>query len=235
MQNSDQTSTTVKPGYCRIVVLISGRGSNLGALAESFAASGSAGKIVAVVSDNAKAAGLEIANTRGIPVAIVPRLRGRQNDQEFNTKLATAVASFSPDLVVLAGFMRILTAEFVQTFADRIINIHPSLLPSFRGLHPHRQALDAGVHFTGCTVHFVTEEVDGGPIIAQAVVPVFSHDSEQQLADRELKMEHQILPAAAQGIARGSITLVRTDGIARVQITADMSKAITTAFLTSIS
>lgn len=192
----------------RIVVLISGRGSNLEALLQAIEqVSPPWGQVAAVVSDKRHALGLEHARKRDIETLVVPRRAKERSNQEFQRQLAQEVERFQPDLIVLAGFMRILTAEFVSRFPGRIINIHPSLLPNFRGLHAQQQALDAGAAESGCTVHYVVPEVDAGPIIGQRSVPVLPEDTEDTLSARILKEEHQLLPRVVKEIALGNIRL----------------------------
>ena len=176
-----------------IVILISGRGSNMQAIAEA----GLPAKIAAVVSNRADAVGLELARTLGIPTEVVAH-RDFDSRQQFDDALAARIDAYSPDLIVLAGFMRILTPKFVGHYAGRLINIHPSLLPAFPGLDTHRRALQAGAKLHGCTVHFVTTEVDHGPIIAQATVSVHAGDNEDLLAARVLAQEHVIYPRAVR-------------------------------------
>lgn len=197
----------------RCVVLISGRGSNLEAILRAAAAADYPAAVVGVVSNRADAAGLQLARDAGIPVAIVPNA-DYPDRESYDRALLTAVDAFAPDLVVLAGFMRILTPAFVSHYENRMINIHPSLLPAFTGLHTHQRALDAGVRFHGCTVHFVTAELDHGPIIAQAALTVQKTDDARTLAARVLGLEHQIYPQAVRWFAEGRLHL---DG-ARVQI-----------------
>jgi phosphoribosylglycinamide formyltransferase-1 len=153
--------------------------------------------ISAVVSNDPNAAGLETARSRNVPVAVVDHKRygGRES---FDNALAAEIDRHLPDLVVLAGFMRVLTDAFVERYGGRLINIHPSLLPSFPGLHTHRRALEAGVRIHGCTVHFVTPKLDSGPVIAQAAVPVMPDDTEETLARRVLAQEHRIYPQAVR-------------------------------------
>jgi phosphoribosylglycinamide formyltransferase 1 len=193
-----------------IVVLISGRGSNLAALLRADLPV----KVAAVISNRDDARGLAIARAHGIPGVVVAH-RGCASREAFDAALAVAIDAFVPALVVLAGFMRILTPGFVQHFAGRLINIHPSLLPAFTGLDTHHRALAAGVKIHGCTVHFVTPEVDHGPIIAQAAVPVREDDTEESLAARVLVEEHRILPEAIRWFAEGR--LVIADGRVRVR------------------
>lgn len=194
----------------RVAVMISGRGSNLESLISSIKTHAWPIEIVLVVSDNPKAPGLRFAEWEQIPIAVVER--GAMKRPAYDHALAEAIAPHNPDLIVLAGFMRVLGTDFIRRFAGKIINIHPSLLPSFRGLDVHRAAIQAGVKFSGSTVHYVVEQVDAGPIIAQSVVPVLPDDDEESLAERILKTEHQILPAAVHAIAAGKIRRRRIGG-----------------------
>ena len=190
----------------RIVILISGRGSNMESMMRTAAAQRWSAQIAAVISNKPDAAGLEIARAAGIPTAVVNH-RDYAGREPFDAALAAAIDLYQPDLVVLAGFMRILTDTFVNHFAGRLINIHPSLLPSFTGLDTHQRAIDAGVKFHGATVHFVTPELDHGPIIAQAVVPVHPNDDAETLAARVLEQEHQIYPRAVLDLLEGRLVL----------------------------
>ena len=190
----------------RIVILISGRGSNMEAIMRTAAAERWPFQIAAVISNKPTAAGLEVARAAGIPVAIVNH-RDYPDREQFDAALASVIDQYQPDLVVLAGFMRILTEGFVNHFAGRLINIHPSLLPSFTGLDTHRRAIDAGVKFHGATVHFVTAELDHGPIVAQAVVPVHDDDDEEILAARVLEQEHLMYPRAVRDLLEGRLVL----------------------------
>jgi phosphoribosylglycinamide formyltransferase-1 len=177
-----------------IVILISGRGSNM----ESILAAAIPGaRISAVISNRPDAAGLSHAAARGIPTAVVDH-KAYAAREDFDAALAAAIDAHSPDLVVLAGFMRVLTDGFVDRYLGRLMNIHPSLLPSFTGLHTHRRALEAGVRVHGATVHFVTPALDVGPIIIQAVVPVRADDDEDSLSQRVLAEEHRIYPQAVR-------------------------------------
>ena len=190
----------------RIGILISGRGSNMVALIDAAQAGmiPNAG-VAVVISDQPTAAGLEKAKERGIETAVIERL-GRTRE-EHDREIMTALRERKIDLICLAGYMRILSNEFIERFRGRILNIHPSLLPSFPGLEPHRQALDSGVDFSGCTVHFVDETLDGGPIVAQRVVPVLEGDSVETLSARILEQEHQLYPeAVAQVLANNHFT-----------------------------
>ena len=186
----------------RIVVLISGRGSNMQAILDA----GLDATVVAVLSNNPAAAGLETARARGIETAVVNH-RDYADRIRFEEALGKKVASCRPDVIVLAGFMRILTGNFIERFSNRIMNIHPSLLPSFAGTNTHRRALAEGVRFHGCTVHFVIPEVDRGPIIAQAVVPVRPDDDEASLAARVLEQEHRIYPMAVRWFLEGRLAV----------------------------
>ena len=174
-----------------IVVLISGRGSNL----EAIVHAGIPARIAAVVSNRADAAGLEFAANSGIPTAIVDD-RDFPTREAFDDALAKTIDRNAPQLVALAGFMRILSDGLVRHYAGRLVNIHPSLLPSFPGLHTHQRALEEGVKVHGCTAHFVTAQLDRGPIIIQAAVPVRPGDTEETLAARVLRQEHRIYPLA---------------------------------------
>ncbi|MFZ3004465.1 MAG: phosphoribosylglycinamide formyltransferase [Undibacterium umbellatum] len=190
----------------KIVILISGRGSNMQAIVEAAAKQQWPAQIAAVISNRADAGGLEYAASRGIPTAIVVS-KQFVTREAFDAALQAKIDEFTPDLVVLAGFMRILTAGFVEHYAGRMLNIHPSLLPSFVGLATHQQAIDAGVKVHGVTVHFVTAELDHGPIVAQAVVPVLDDDTEDTLSHRVLEQEHQIYPRAVLQFVEGKLRI----------------------------
>ena len=196
--------TTMKT---RCVVLISGRGSNLSAILQATRASDYPAMVVGVVSNKAEAAGLQLARDAGIPVSVVPNA-DYPDRASYDQALQAAVDAYAPDLVILAGFMRILTPGFVAHYAGRIINIHPSLLPSFTGLHTHQRALDAGVRLHGCTVHFVTAELDHGPIIVQAAVPVHDDDDAETLAARVLALEHRLYPQAVRWFAENRLHII---------------------------
>jgi phosphoribosylglycinamide formyltransferase-1 len=186
----------------RVVVLISGRGSNLQALLRAPLP----GQIVAVLSNEPSAGGLDIARQAGVAAAVV-RHRDFPDRESFDRALAAAVDAHRPDLLVLAGFMRILSDWFVARYAGRMLNIHPSLLPAFPGVHTHRRALAEGVRVHGATVHFVTPQLDHGPIIVQAAVPVRQGDDEQTLAARVLAQEHKILPQAVRWFLDGRLQI----------------------------
>lgn len=170
--------------------------------------------VSAVISNRAEAEGLAIAEARGIATRVVDH-RGRAAREDFDAALAAEIERFAPRLVALAGFMRVLTPGFVGRYRERVLNIHPSLLPAFPGLHTHERALAAGVKVHGCTVHFVTAELDHGPIVAQAAVPVRSGDDAAALAARVLKQEHVIYPRAVRWFLEGRLALA--DGIVRVR------------------
>lgn len=176
-----------------IVVLISGSGSNLQALLDSCAAGFIPGKITGVISNKANAFGLKRAEAAGISTAVLSH-KGFDSREDYDQALIAAIEQFKPDLIVLAGFMRILTAEFVQHFSGKLLNIHPSLLPKYQGLATHHRAIDAGDTEHGCSVHFVTEQLDGGPVILQAKVPIFPGDDASIVAERVHAQEHQIYP-----------------------------------------
>jgi phosphoribosylglycinamide formyltransferase-1 len=192
----------------RIVILISGRGSNMQAIALRCAAEGWPAQVVAVIANRLDAAGLVFAQQRGIATAVVDH-RAFDSRDAFDAALADAIDAHRPDLVVLAGFMRILGADFVRRYEGRMLNIHPSLLPAFPGLHTHRRAIEAGCKLAGATVHFVTPELDHGPIVAQAAVPVLPGDDEDTLAARVLAREHVIYPLAVRWFVEGQLRLER--------------------------
>ena len=191
---------------CNVVVLISGSGSNLQALIDSIAHDGNPARIAAVICNRADAYGLQRAKQAGIATELLDHKQfdGRE---AFDTALIQAIDAHQPDLVVLAGFMRILTPGFVQHYAGRLLNIHPSLLPKHKGLHTHQRALEAGDSEHGCSVHFVTEELDGGPMVVQAVLPVMADDTAESLASRVHQQEHLIYPLAVRWFAEGRLRL----------------------------
>lgn len=199
----------------RIVVLISGSGSNLQAIIDHIDAGQVAGRIAAVISNRADAFGLSRAAQAGIEARVLEH-KGFPDRLAFDQALQTMIDSYRPDLVVLAGFMRILTPEFVRHYAGRLVNIHPSLLPKYKGLHTHQRALEAGEAEHGCTVHFVTEELDGGPLIVQAATAVQAEDNADSLQQRVHQLEHQIYPLAVEWFCADRLHLgedgVRLDG-----------------------
>jgi phosphoribosylglycinamide formyltransferase-1 len=217
----------MSPVMKNIVCLISGRGSNLSALLAAAAAerwSQTLGaRLAAVISNKPDAAGLRIAEAAGVPTEVIAHA-AFPTRESFDQALMASIDAHQPVLVVLAGFMRVLTARFVNHYAGRLINIHPSLLPSFPGLATHRQALAAGVRVHGATVHYVSHEVDGGAIIAQAVVPVRSDDSEETLAARVLEQEHRLLPRCVKLVVEGSVRFA--DGRVQVAVGHDAELAV---------
>jgi phosphoribosylglycinamide formyltransferase-1 len=203
-----------------IVLLVSGRGSNMEAIVRACADEGWDARVAAVVSNRADAAGLAFARRRGIAAEVVDH-RAFATRDAFDAALAECIERHSADVVALAGFMRILGAEFVRRFDGRLVNIHPSLLPAFPGLHTHRRAIEAGCKASGATVHFVTADLDHGPIIGQAVVPVLADDGEEALAARVLAQEHVLYPRAIRWLVEGSLerrggAVVQTRGEAQL-------------------
>lgn len=194
------------PATCDVVVLLSGTGSNLQALIDSTRTGDSPARIAAVISNRSDAYGLQRARDAGIATRTLDH-KAFEGREAFDSALIDLIDTFNPKLVVLAGFMRILSADFVRHYAGRLLNIHPSLLPKYKGMHTHQRALDAGDSEHGCSVHFVTEELDGGPLVVQAVVPVESDDSAQTLAQRVHTQEHRIYPLAVRWFAEGRLIL----------------------------
>ena len=190
----------------RIVILISGRGSNMEVIVQRCAEQRWPARVVAVVANRADAGGLQFAVAQGIATAVVDH-RAHASRDAFDAELARVIDGFAPDLVVLAGFMRILGAGFVQRYAGRLLNIHPSLLPAFPGLHTHRRALEVGCKAVGATVHLVTADLDHGPIVAQSVVPVRPGDDEAALSARVLATEHVIYPLAVRWFVEGQLRI----------------------------
>ncbi len=204
----------------KYVILISGRGSNM----EALLAADLPGQCVAVISNRPDAAGLSFAQQKGIATAVVDH-RSHVDRAAFDVALAEEIERHAPDLVLLAGFMRVLGDDFVRRFAGRMLNIHPSLLPAFQGLHTHREALAAGVRIHGCTVHFVTPVLDNGPIVIQAAVPVVAGDDEAALAARVLAQEHIIYPQAVAWFLQGRLRLVEG------KVVSDVPQPVGTALL----
>jgi phosphoribosylglycinamide formyltransferase-1 len=192
----------------RIVILISGRGSNMEAIVRCCKEERWPARVVAVISNRADAAGLRFAEAHGIAAAVVDH-RAQPSREAFDQALAGAIDAHAPDLVLLAGFMRILGPDFVRRYEGRMLNVHPSLLPAFPGLHTHRRALEAGCKVSGATVHFVTAALDHGPIVMQSVVPVAPDDTEGTLAARVLTSEHRIYPQSVSWFVHG---LLRVEG-----------------------
>jgi phosphoribosylglycinamide formyltransferase-1 len=217
-----------------VVCLISGRGTNLEAILSAVArwpsearsakeqsAEAGAIRVTAVISNRADARGLEVARAHGVPTTVLPH-SDFASREAFEAALSQSIDAHQPALVVLAGFMRVLTPAFVARYRGRLLNIHPSLLPAFPGLDTHRRALQAGVRLHGATVHFVSDQLDGGPIVAQAAVPVWPDDTEQALAARVLEQEHVVLPRCVRWIVEGRVRLegerVVADGVARQEL-----------------
>ena len=190
----------------KLVILISGRGSNMEAVVRACARERWPAQVAAVIANRPDAAGLAFAASHGIATAVVDH-RQFPDRERFDAALAAEIDAFAPDLVVLAGFMRVLTAGFVDHYAGRMLNVHPSLLPSFPGLKTHQQALDAGVRLHGASVHFVTSQLDHGPIVMQSAVPVESGDTPATLAERVLATEHIIYPRAVRWFVEGRLAL----------------------------
>ncbi len=203
-----------------IVILISGRGSNMQAIVDAQIAGA---RIAAVIANRPDAAGLAWAAERGIATVGLDHKQFASREA-FDERLASEIDAFAPDLVVLAGFMRILTPAFTARYEGRMLNIHPSLLPSFPGLHTHQRAIDMGCKVAGCTVHFVTAELDHGPIVAQGVVPVLDDDTEAALANRVLALEHQLYPQAVSQFVAGQLQVrgSRVTGVAASQAHASL-------------
>jgi phosphoribosylglycinamide formyltransferase 1 len=192
----------------RIVILISGRGSNMRSIVEACESEKWPAQVVAVISNRPDAAGLAFASQHGIATAVVDH-KAFATRETFDAALAQAVDAHAPDLVVLAGFMRILGADCVRRYESRMLNIHPSLLPAFPGLNTHRRAIEAGCKVAGATVHFVTAQLDHGPIVLQATVPVLPNDDEDSLSARVLAKEHVIYPRAVRWFVEGQLRTER--------------------------
>ena len=213
----------MNPSVKSIVIVISGRGSNMAALVDAVAAEGLPVRVAAVLSNCPDAPGLAKAAARNVPTSVIDHT-GFADRESFDTALAAAIDAHSPDLIVLAGFLRILTDAFVRKYDGRMVSIHPSLLPAFPGLQTHRRALERGVRVHGCTVHFVTPALDQGPIIAQAVVPVLDGDDAVSLAARVLLQEHRLYPQAVRWLVEGRVRLV--DGRVVFDSTQDAATAL---------
>lgn len=191
----------------RILVLISGNGSNLQTILESCADGKIAGQVVGVISNKVDAYGLVRAKEAGVATTILAQQQFSSRE-EYDAALLVLMNDYQPDLVVLAGFMRILSADLVRHFAGRMVNIHPSLLPKYQGLHTHQRAIDAGDDEHGASVHFVTEELDGGPVILQARVPIFEGDTAEEVAARVQVQEHSIYPLVVQWFCEGRLQML---------------------------
>lgn len=190
----------------RVAVFISGGGSNMLSLADACAAPDFPAEIVAVISDKASAGGLAKAEARGIKTFAFER-KSFASKQDHEAAILAALDEIRPDILCLAGFMRLLSGDFISRYEGRILNIHPALLPLFAGLHTHQRALDAGMKIAGCTVHFVTEGMDEGPILAQAAVPVLAGDTAETLAARVLTVEHKLYPLSLKLLAEGKVRM----------------------------
>ena len=190
----------------RVVVFISGSGSNMVALAEACRNPDFPAEIICVISDKPTAGGLAKAQGFGIPTLVFER-KNYASKGEHEAAILAALGELAPDIICLAGYMRLISGEFIAPYEGRIINIHPSLLPLFPGLHTHQRAIDGGMKITGCTVHFVTEGVDEGPIISQAAVPVAAGDTAESLAARVLTVEHQLYPLSLKLLAEGKVRM----------------------------
>lgn len=217
LSNCPTLSTSLFPSAdepCRLVILISGRGSNMQSIVDACRNENWPARVVAVIANKPDAPGLAWAAEQGIATAAVPH-RDYPSREAFDAALAREIDRHDPHYVLLAGFMRVLTTGFVAGYAGRLVNIHPSLLPAFPGLHTHAQALAVGVQAHGCTVHFVTPVLDHGPILAQGVVPVQADDTPEDLANRVLQIEHRVYPAAVRWLVEGRARLV--DNLVRVE------------------
>lgn len=192
-----------------LVLLISGRGSNLQAILQAAREQGWMGSVRGVISNRADAAGLDVAKSYGVPTQVVAHTDFASREA-FDQALGDAIAALHPDVIALCGFMRVLGAAFVARFSGRLVNIHPSLLPAFTGLHTHARALEGGVKWHGATVHLVSDALDHGPVLAQVIVPVLDDDTPQTLAARVLVEEHRIYPAVVRALLEGR---VQTDGL----------------------
>lgn len=209
----------------RVVVFISGGGSNMVALADACAAPDFPAEIVAVISDKPTAGGLAKAAERGIATHVFER-RAYASKIEHEAAILAALAALSPDIICLAGYMRLLSADFIRPYEGRILNIHPSLLPLFPGLHTHQRALDAGMMVAGCTVHFVTEGMDEGPIVAQSVVPVLPGDTSDSLAARVLTVEHRSYAQALRLFADGTLRMDADGRVVRTGYAGDAAASL---------
>lgn len=215
----------------RVVVFISGGGSNMVSLADACAEPRFPAEIVAVISDKPTAGGLAKAEARGIKTFVFER-KAYPGKAEHEAAILDALAEINPDIICLAGYMRLISGDFIRPYEGRILNIHPSLLPLFPGLHTHQRAIDAGMKIAGCSVHFVTEGMDEGPIVAQAAVPVISDDTADSLAGRVLTVEHKLYPMTLKLLAEGKVRMeggravfantIQTDLIHQKIVSADL-------------
>ncbi len=212
---------------CNVVVLLSGTGSNLQALIDNVRTGENPARIAAVISNRADAYGLQRARDAGIETRALDH-KAFEGREAFDAALIELIDAFNPQLVVLAGFMRILSADFVRHYQGRLLNIHPSLLPRYKGLNTHQRALEAGDREHGCSVHFVTEELDGGPLVVQAVVTVESDDTASSLAQRVHTQEHRIYPLAVRWFAEGRLVLGEQGALLDGQLLAASGQMIRT-------
>ncbi|TWC89509.1 formyltetrahydrofolate-dependent phosphoribosylglycinamide formyltransferase [Rhizobium sp. SJZ105] len=199
-------SAASRSGRARVVVFISGSGSNMVSLAKACQETDFPAEIACVISDKASAGGLEKAQAFGIPTLVFER-KTYASKAEHEGAILAALGEIAPDIICLAGYMRLISGDFIAPYEGRIINIHPSLLPLFPGLNTHQRAIDSGMKISGCTVHFVTEGMDEGPTIAQGAVPVLSDDTAETLAARILTVEHQLYPLALKQLAEGKVRM----------------------------
>ncbi|OAE37692.1 phosphoribosylglycinamide formyltransferase [Agrobacterium tumefaciens] len=214
-------SAALSSGRKRVVVFISGSGSNMVSLAKACQAKDFPAEIACVISDKASAGGLEKARDLGIPTLVFER-KTYGSKAEHEGAILAALGEIAPDIICLAGYMRLISGDFIAPYEGRIINIHPSLLPLFPGLHTHQRSIDSGMKISGCTVHFVTEGMDEGPTIAQGAVPVLSDDTAETLAARILTVEHQLYPLTLKLLAEGK---VRMDGAKTIYSVNDIKSA----------
>lgn len=214
-------SAALSSGRKRVVVFISGSGSNMVSLAKACQAKDFPAEIACVISDKASAGGLEKARDLGIPTLVFER-KTYGSKAEHEGAILAALGEIAPDIICLAGYMRLISGDFIAPYEGRIINIHPSLLPLFPGLHTHQRAIDSGMKISGCSVHFVTEGMDEGPTIAQGAVPVLSDDTAETLAARILTVEHQLYPLTLKLLAEGK---VRMDGAKTIYSVNDIQAA----------
>ncbi|EJF90148.1 phosphoribosylglycinamide formyltransferase [Bartonella melophagi] len=187
----------------KVIIFISGNGSNMVSLAKASKQTDYPAKIIAVICDKPHAGGIEKARANGLPIHIVDR-KNYPTKEAHEESILTILAQYQPDIICLAGYMRLISPHFIKPYEGRILNIHPSLLPSFKGLNTHERVLQAGIKITGCTVHLVTEEMDEGKILAQAAVPVCPNDTPEMLAQRVLQVEHKLYPQALKAFIKGN-------------------------------
>ncbi|MFC3165217.1 phosphoribosylglycinamide formyltransferase [Ciceribacter thiooxidans] len=212
----------------RVVVFISGGGSNMMALLAATEATDFPAEIVGVISDKASAGGLARAAAKGIPTFVFER-KAYAGKAEHEAAILAKLGELAPDLICLAGYMRLLSADFIRPYEGRILNIHPSLLPLFPGLHTHQRAIDAGMRVSGCTVHYVTAGMDEGPVIAQSVVPILPGDTEDSLAARVLTIEHRSYPLALKLVAEGKVHMLADGTVERTGFFGDPAATLVSA------